>query len=102
MLGEPVRRITWLAMVLAGSGVVVIAAPGIGAGRLAGSLLALVSCVCFALFSVTLRRGRSLDGTPSLLMAAVLAAAACARHPACSTVGSEPRRSAATTCSPAR
>lgn len=77
LLGEPVRRITWVAMALAGSGVVVIAAPGIGAGRLAGSLLALVSCICFALFSVTLRRGRSLDGTPSLLMAAVLAAAAC-------------------------
>ena len=77
LLGEPVRRITWVAMILAGSGVVVIAAPGIGAGRLAGSLLALASCVCFALFSVTLRRGRSLDGTPSLLMAAVLAAAAC-------------------------
>jgi drug/metabolite transporter (DMT)-like permease len=36
-----------------------------------------VSCLAFALFSVTLRRGRSLDGTPSLLMAAILAAAAC-------------------------
>ena len=44
MLGEPVRRITWLAMALAGLGVVVIAAPGIGPGRLAGTLLALVSC----------------------------------------------------------
>lgn len=77
LLGEPIRGITWVAMLLAGAGVVVIAAPGIGAGRLAGSLLALASCICFALFSVTLRRGRSLDGTPSLLMAAILSAAAC-------------------------
>ena len=51
--------------------------PGV-CGRLAGSLLALASCLCFALFSVTLRRGRSLDGTPSLLMAAILSAGACA------------------------
>ncbi|MGE3740532.1 MAG: DMT family transporter [Geminicoccaceae bacterium] len=78
LLGEPIRRVTWVAMLLAGAGVVVIAAPGIGAGRLAGSLLALASCLCFALFSVTLRRGRSLDGTPSLLMAAILSAGACA------------------------
>ncbi len=78
ILGEPVRRTTWFAMALAGVGVAVIAFPGIGSGRLAGSLLALGSCVCFALFSVTLRRGRSLDGTPSLLMAALLSAAACA------------------------
>ena len=78
ILGEPVRRDTWLAMTLAGTGVAVIAAPGIGAGGLAGLALALFSCLCFALFSVTLRRGRSVDGTPSLLMAALLAAGACA------------------------
>jgi drug/metabolite transporter (DMT)-like permease len=78
LLGETIRRVTWVTMLLAGAGVVVIAEPGIGAGRLAGSLLALASCVCFALFSVTLRRRRSLDGTPSLLMAAIFSAAACA------------------------
>ena len=59
ILGEPIRRATWLAMALAGIGAVVIAAPGIGAGRLVGSLLALLSCLCFALFSVTLRRAKS-------------------------------------------
>ena len=78
MLGEPIRAVTWCAMILAGAGVVVIAAPGVGAGRFAGSLLALVSCFGFALYIVAQRRGRSLDGTPSLLMAAVLAGAACA------------------------
>jgi drug/metabolite transporter (DMT)-like permease len=78
ILGESVRRSTWLAMALAAAGVAVIAAPGLGPSRLAGTLLALVSCLSFALFSITLRRGRSLDGTPSLLMAPILAAAACA------------------------
>ena len=78
ILGEPVRRSTWLTMALAGCGLAVIAAPGLGPGGLAGTLLALFSCLAFAMFSVTLRRGRSLDGTPSLLLAAVLASAACA------------------------
>ena len=78
ILGEPVRSSTWLAMALAGAGVAVIASPGLDSAGLAGTLLALGSCLSFALFSVTLRRGRSLDGTPSLLMAAILAAAACA------------------------
>ena len=78
MLREPVRPVTWLTMALAGLGVVVIAAPGIGPGRLAGTVLALVSCASFALFSITLRRGKAIDGTPSLLIAALLAAAICA------------------------
>ena len=78
VLGEPIRPVTWLTMALAGAGVAVIASPGLDPGGLAGTLLALASCVSFALFSVTLRRGRLMDGTPSLLMAAILAAAACA------------------------
>jgi drug/metabolite transporter, DME family len=78
MLREPVRPSTWLAMALAAAGVAVIAAPGLDPGALAGTLLALASCLSFALFSVTLRRGRSLDGTPALLMAAIFAASACA------------------------
>ena len=78
VLGEPIRPVTWLTMALAGAGVAVIASPGLDPGGLAGTLLALGSCVSFALFSVTLRRGRLMDGTPSLLMAAILAAAACA------------------------
>jgi drug/metabolite transporter (DMT)-like permease len=78
LLGEPVRRATWCAMAAATVGVAVIAAPGLGPGPLAGMLLVLVSCVCFALFSVTLRRARGLDSTPSLLIGALLSAAACA------------------------
>jgi drug/metabolite transporter, DME family len=78
MLGEPVRPVTWAAMAAAAFGVAVIAAPGLGPGRAAGTLLALASCSCFALFSVLLRRARSQDGTPWLLLGAVFSALVCA------------------------
>jgi drug/metabolite transporter (DMT)-like permease len=77
LLGEPIRAVTWAATALAGLGVAVIALPGVGSGRLAGTLLALFSCVCFALFSITLRRARTLDSSPSLVLGALLSAAAC-------------------------
>lgn len=77
LLGEPIRVVTWVATALAGLGVAVIALPGAGSGRLAGTLLALFSCICFALFSVTLRRARTLDSSPSLVLGALLSAAAC-------------------------
>jgi drug/metabolite transporter (DMT)-like permease len=77
-LGEPVRPLTWAAMAVAALGVAVIAAPGLGPGRAAGTLLALASGACFALFSVLLRRARSQDGTPWLLLGALFAALICA------------------------
>jgi drug/metabolite transporter, DME family len=55
-----------------------IAAPGLGPGRVAGTVLALGSAACFALFSIMLRRGRLLDTTPYLLIGAVLSALICA------------------------
>ena len=78
ILGEAIHRTTWLAMTVAGLGVAIIAAPGLGTGRVLGTLLALASCLAFALFSITLRRSRQLDGTPSLLLAALISAAVCA------------------------
>ena len=78
LLGEPVRPSTWAAMAAAALGVAVIAAPGLGPGRAAGTLLALASCACFALFSVLLRRARPQDGTPWLLLGALFSAAICA------------------------
>jgi drug/metabolite transporter (DMT)-like permease len=78
VLGEPVRAVTWAAMAAAAVGVAVIAAPGLGPGRAAGTLLALAGCACFALFSVLLRRARSEDGTPWLLLGALFAALICA------------------------
>jgi drug/metabolite transporter, DME family len=78
VLGEPIRPVTWAAMAAAAFGVAVIAAPGLGPGRAAGTLLALASCACFALFSVLLRRACPQDGTPWLLLGALFSAAICA------------------------
>jgi DME family drug/metabolite transporter len=77
LLGEAVRRTTWIAMAVATLGIAVIAVPGFGPGGLLGMLLVLVSCFCFALFSVTLRRAQALDSTPSLLIGALLSAGVC-------------------------
>ncbi len=93
LLGEPIRGVTWAATGLAGLGIAVIAVPGIGSGRLEGTLLALGSCASFALFSVTLRRARLADSSPSLVFGAMLSAAACAvlllsgRGPGALTIG---------------
>lgn len=72
ILGEAVRRRTWLTMLVAVGGVVVMVAPGLALGGDSGTAMALGSAVSFALFSVTLRRGRSGDGAFSVLWGAVL------------------------------
>jgi drug/metabolite transporter (DMT)-like permease len=71
LLGEQVSRGTWLAMLAAVAGVVLMVAPGLALGGASGTLMALASAVSFALFSVTLRRGRHGDGSPSVLWGAV-------------------------------
>lgn len=71
LLGEVVRRRTWLAMLAAVAGVVLMVAPGLALGGASGTLLALGSAVSFALFSVTLRRGRHGDGTSSVVYGAL-------------------------------
>jgi drug/metabolite transporter (DMT)-like permease len=77
ILGEAVHGTTWLAMLAALAGVGVMVAPGLAIGDAAGSLMALVSAVCFALFSVALRRGRHLDSTPCLLWATLFSGVIC-------------------------
>jgi DME family drug/metabolite transporter len=77
ILGEAVHGTTWLAMLAALAGIGVMMAPGLALGSASGSLMALVSAVCFALFSVTLRRGRHLDSTPCLLYATLFSGLIC-------------------------
>ncbi|MEK0084133.1 DMT family transporter [Benzoatithermus flavus] len=74
LLGERVGRQTWLAMAAAIVGVTIMVAPGLALGGASGSLLALASAVSFALFSVTLRRGRYGDGSPSIVWGALFSA----------------------------
>ena len=72
VLGESVRRGTWVAMAVAGLGMAVMVRGGLEAGVMAGNLAALASAFGFAAFTITLRRGRSNDMMPAVLIGAVL------------------------------
>lgn len=74
LLGESVRRATWVAMVVAGIGIAVMVGNGLAVGRIEGNLLALLSTVAFGAFGVMLRRGRANDMTPTVWYAGVFAA----------------------------
>jgi drug/metabolite transporter, DME family len=73
-LGERVRPATWLAMVIALSGIALMVAGGLIAGTIAGNLLALVASLSFAGFNVLLRRGRHTDMMPCVVIAGLIAA----------------------------
>lgn len=81
VLGESVRRGTWIAMAAALVGVALMVGQGVAAGRLAGNVTALLSAAGFALFTLALRRGRSSDMLPAVclggLFTAVTSAVVC-------------------------
>jgi drug/metabolite transporter (DMT)-like permease len=77
LLGERVRGVTWLAMLVAAAGVAVMMVPGLVLGSLAGSLLALASAAWFALFSVGLRHAGAADASPAILHGALISALLC-------------------------
>lgn len=66
LLGEPVRRATWIAMAFAAIGVALMVREGIAFGHLLGNLAAVVSAIGFALFTIALRSGRNDDMLPSI------------------------------------
>ena len=74
LLGEAIRRGTWLAMVLVLIGVGVMVGGGIVAGAWFGNLMALLTMVGFAGFAVALRYGRANDMLPAVLWAGLLSA----------------------------
>jgi drug/metabolite transporter (DMT)-like permease len=74
LLGEAVRRATWLAMAVALIGVLVMVGGGIVAGAWFGNLMALMATAGFSGFAVALRRGRGGDMLPAVLWAGLLSA----------------------------
>jgi DME family drug/metabolite transporter len=74
LLGERVRRATWLAMAVALLGVAVMVGGGIFTGAWFGSLLALSATASFSGFAVALRYGRGADMLPAVLWAGLLSA----------------------------
>ena len=74
LLGEAVRRATWIAMAGALVGIAVMVGGGIRAGALFGNLMALVAMLGFSGFAVALRAGRSDDMLPTACLAGLFAA----------------------------
>ena len=73
ILREPVRKATWLAIVVATVGVAIMVVDGIAAGYLAGNVSAIVSALGFAIFTIALRWGKLEDMLPAVFLAAVFA-----------------------------
>jgi drug/metabolite transporter (DMT)-like permease len=68
VLREPVRRATWIAILIALAGIAIMVADKSGSVRLMGSLAALGSALGFAIFTVALRWGRSAEMLPSVFL----------------------------------
>ncbi|CAB1056346.1 hypothetical protein D1BOALGB6SA_1082 [Olavius sp. associated proteobacterium Delta 1] len=74
LLQEKVRYITWVAMLIAFLGILVMVLEGLEAGNLFGSLIALVSALGFAVFSVSLRFRRETPKFRTIALAGLLCA----------------------------
>lgn len=70
ILKEPVRRTTWIAILLAGVGMFIMVREGLAAGALAGNLAALLSALGFAVFTLALRWGKLSDMMPAVVLGA--------------------------------
>lgn len=76
LLKEPITRITWLAMALVLAGIAVMNGPDGSAGISPGALLALLSALGFAVFTVLQRRRRHVDMLPAIAVSGLITAAA--------------------------
>jgi drug/metabolite transporter (DMT)-like permease len=92
-IGESVRRTTWLAIVIAIAGIVLIVGGGryggLGQGSLQGDMLALLAAFLVASNLVILRRFPHIDAMVVLALAGVLGTAIC--WPYADLAGIEPR-----------
>ena len=73
ILGESVRRATWIAMAVAIAGVAVMVTGGLALGRWIGNLAALGSALGFAAFTIALRWKKTEDMMPAVFLAGVFA-----------------------------
>ena len=69
ILGEAVKRITVYCMIATALGILVMVIEGILVGAFLGNLFALGAAAGFSLFSVLLRRTKSIDMTPTVFWA---------------------------------
>lgn len=71
LLGEGVRRMTWIAMAIAALGIAVMVLESVSAGEGFGNLMALISALGFALFTVVLRWKKRGEMLPVVLLSGV-------------------------------
>jgi drug/metabolite transporter, DME family len=74
LLRESVRHGTWIAMLFAIAGILIMVVNGMAAGRLVGNLTALLSATGFAVFTIALRWGKLEDMLPAVFLAGIFAA----------------------------
>ncbi len=75
ILRENVRHATWVAMLVAIAGILVMVVDGISAGRMAGNLSAIASAFGFAIITIALRGGKLDDMMPAVFLAGLFASA---------------------------
>lgn len=73
LLGESVRRATWIAILVGSGGIVVMVADKTAGTALSGNLAGFASALGFAIFTVALRWGRSTEMMPAVFLSGVLA-----------------------------
>jgi len=73
ILREPVRKATWIAIAVAGLGMVIMFREGLAAGALAGNAAAVLSAMGFAVFTIALRWRKLEDMLPTVFLAGVFA-----------------------------
>jgi len=73
ILREDVRKATWVAMIFASIGIVIMVIDGISTGQVAGNLSAILSALGFAVFTIALRWGKLEDMLPAVFLAGIFA-----------------------------
>ncbi len=73
ILREEVRRATWFAMVIAVAGIAIMVWEGVSLGRMLGNLVALLSALGFAVFTIALRWRKLDDMMPTVFLGGVFA-----------------------------
>ncbi len=69
---EKVRQVTWIAMVIALSGILIMVAEGLEKDNVMGNLIALLSAAGFAVFSVSLRWRKETPQFTTIALAGIL------------------------------
>ncbi len=71
LLAEPVRRVTWITIIFAFMGMMIMLWDGLTSGRLVGNAAAILSAIGFAVFTVCLRWGKLEDMLPAVFLGGV-------------------------------